>query len=92
MPALFGLCCANSESPTMNTPVPTLQDCELLDQHDPLRPLRAQFELPPGVTSFTFDYFAGPEHAQILDDVHDGFEAQLTTAKMKAELRIERRA
>ena len=33
----------------MNTPVPTLQDCELLDQHDPLRPLRAQFELPPGV-------------------------------------------
>ena len=33
----------------MNTPVPTLQDCELLDQHDPLRPLRAQFELPTGV-------------------------------------------
>ena len=33
----------------MNTPVPTLQDCELLDQHDPLRALRAQFELPPGV-------------------------------------------
>ena len=33
----------------MNTPVPTLHDCELLDQHDPLRALREQFELPPGV-------------------------------------------
>ncbi len=28
---------------------PTLQDCELLDQQDPLRNLRAQFDLPPGV-------------------------------------------
>ena len=28
---------------------PTLQDCELLDQQDPLRPLREQFDLPPGV-------------------------------------------
>ena len=28
---------------------PTLQDCELLDQQDPLRSLRAQFDLPPGV-------------------------------------------
>lgn len=28
---------------------PTLQDCELLDQQDPLRSLRAQFNLPPGV-------------------------------------------
>jgi len=33
----------------MNTPVPSLQDCDILDQHDPLRPLRAQFDLPPGV-------------------------------------------
>ena len=28
---------------------PTLQDCELLDQQDPLRSLREQFDLPPGV-------------------------------------------
>ncbi len=28
---------------------PTLQDCELLDAQDPLRSLRAQFELPEGV-------------------------------------------
>ena len=28
---------------------PTLQDCQLLDQQDPLRPLRQQFDLPPGV-------------------------------------------
>ncbi len=28
---------------------PTLQDCELLDQQDPLRPLRDQFDVPPGV-------------------------------------------
>jgi kynureninase len=28
---------------------PTLQDCELLDQQDPLRNLRAQYDLPPGV-------------------------------------------
>jgi len=28
---------------------PTLQDCELLDQQDPLRVLRDQFDLPPGV-------------------------------------------
>ena len=28
---------------------PTLQDCELLDQQDPLRSLRDQFDLPPGV-------------------------------------------
>lgn len=28
---------------------PTLQDCELLDEQDPLRALREQFDLPPGV-------------------------------------------
>ena len=28
---------------------PTLQDCELLDQQDPLRSLRDQFDLPTGV-------------------------------------------
>lgn len=28
---------------------PTLQDCELLDAQDPLRALREQFDLPPGV-------------------------------------------
>ena len=28
---------------------PTLQDCELLDSQDPLRSLREQFDLPPGV-------------------------------------------
>jgi kynureninase len=28
---------------------PTLQDCQTLDQHDPLRSLRELFELPPGV-------------------------------------------
>ena len=28
---------------------PTLQDCELLDRQDPLRALRDQFDLPPGV-------------------------------------------
>ena len=28
---------------------PTLQDCELLDAQDPLRSLREQFDLPPGV-------------------------------------------
>ncbi len=28
---------------------PTLQDCELLDAQDPLRDLRDQFDLPPGV-------------------------------------------
>ena len=28
---------------------PTLQNCELLDQQDPLRSLRDQFDLPPGV-------------------------------------------
>ena len=28
---------------------PTLQDCELLDQQDPLRALRELFDLPPGV-------------------------------------------
>jgi len=28
---------------------PTLQDCELLDQQDPLRALREQFDLPAGV-------------------------------------------
>lgn len=33
----------------MSTPLPTLQDCELLDQHDPLRTLRDQFDLPSGV-------------------------------------------
>ena len=32
----------------MTTPVPSLQDCEILDQHDPLRTLRDQFDLPPG--------------------------------------------
>jgi len=33
----------------MSLPSPTLQDCLTLDQHDPLRPLRAQFDLPEGV-------------------------------------------
>ena len=33
----------------MMNPVVSLQDCEVLDQQDPLRPLRDQFELPPGV-------------------------------------------
>ena len=28
---------------------PSLQDCEVLDQQDPLRPLRDQFDLPDGV-------------------------------------------
>jgi kynureninase len=28
---------------------PTLNDCELLDQQDPLRSLRDQFDLPSGV-------------------------------------------
>ena len=31
------------------TALPTLQDCEQLDAQDPLRTLRDQFELPPGV-------------------------------------------
>jgi kynureninase len=33
----------------MSLPSPTLQDCQALDQHDPLRPLRDQFDLPEGV-------------------------------------------
>ena len=33
----------------MMNPVVSLQDCEVLDQQDPLRPLREQFDLPPGV-------------------------------------------
>ena len=33
----------------MTTPIPSLQDCQTLDQHDPLRALRELFELPPGV-------------------------------------------
>ncbi|MFM7255943.1 MAG: kynureninase [Betaproteobacteria bacterium] len=33
----------------MSTPVPTLQHCETLDRHDPLRPLRDQFDLPEGL-------------------------------------------
>ena len=33
----------------MTQDIPTLRDCEALDQQDPLRGLRAQFELPPGV-------------------------------------------
>ena len=49
MPARYALCCATSEIPCMFPPNPSLQDCETLDQHDPLRPLRELFELPPGV-------------------------------------------
>ncbi|MEY3613998.1 MAG: Kynureninase [Pseudomonadota bacterium] len=33
----------------MMNPCPSLQDCEVLDQQDPLRPLRDQFDLPEGV-------------------------------------------
>ena len=33
----------------MTTPLPSLQDCQTLDQHDPLRTLRQLFDLPPGV-------------------------------------------
>ena len=33
----------------MMNPCPNLQDCEVLDQQDPLRSLREQFDLPPGV-------------------------------------------
>lgn len=33
----------------MMNPCPTLQDCEVLDQHDPLRTLREQFTLPEGI-------------------------------------------
>ncbi len=33
----------------MTTPIPSLQDCQTLDQHDPLRALRELFDLPPGV-------------------------------------------
>lgn len=33
----------------MMNPCPNLQDCEVLDQQDPLRSLRDQFDLPPGV-------------------------------------------
>lgn len=34
----------------MSSLFPTLQDCEVLDLNDPLRSLREQFQLPPGVT------------------------------------------
>ena len=34
---------------TMMNPVVSVQDCEVLDRQDPLRSLREQFELPPGV-------------------------------------------
>ena len=33
----------------MTTPIPSLQDCQTLDQHDPSRALRELFDLPPGV-------------------------------------------
>lgn len=33
----------------MNTPIPSLQDCQTLDQQDPLRSLRDLFDLPPGL-------------------------------------------
>ncbi len=33
----------------MMNPAVSLADCEVLDQQDPLRALREQFDLPPGV-------------------------------------------
>ena len=71
----------------MNTPVPSLQDCDILDQHDPLRPLRAQFDLPPGVIYLdgnSLGVLPRATPARVAQAIHHEWGQELITSWNKA--------